>query len=206
MLNAASAHLERYEECTDRSEATVMRTQKVHGYAGGNVYNRGASVTFTLQEAYDLLVFGALCRVFWVGDVLIRQILGIPMGGHLSKIMVSILLCWYEDQLFIDRSWLKANGLYPDAFARRNIHPTALFHGIRHVDDALVFSRLFCRSCLLLLMEHAYTSPLEVSMEGCGPRAECLDTVVTRQGSKLRLRLYQKNEKWALRQSDVIEF
>ena len=204
VLRAASAHLARYQECTDRSEVTVMRTQKVHGYAGGNIYNRGASVTFTLQEAYDLLVFGTMCRIFWVGDTLIQQVLGIPMGGHLSKIMVSILLCSYERDLFTDRSWLKANGFYPNAFAIRNIHPTSLFHGIRHVDDALIFSRVFCSSCLLKLMHHAYKAPLEVSLEGSGPRAEFLDTVVTRQGTKLRLRLFQKNELWALRQSDTI--
>ena len=41
----------------------------------------------------DILKFGALCRIFRVGNAIVRQILGVPMGGHLSMIFISLLLC-----------------------------------------------------------------------------------------------------------------
>jgi hypothetical protein len=126
------------------------------------------------------------------------------MGGHLSKIMISILLTAMETAMFYDTEWLIANRFFFAALKEAGIPMSSLVNGVRHVDDALIFSRVFCLDCLTLLMNQMCKAPLAFSVESIPPSVEFLDTIVTRVGNSLRLTLCQKNEAWALGLTDTI--
>jgi hypothetical protein len=132
-------------------------------------------------------------------------VLGIPMGGHLSKIMISILLASMESNAFSDRRWLIENGFYLPVFLKRRMHPSVLFNGLRHVDDALIFSRVYCTDCLTILMHAIYRAPLQFSVESLPPVCEFLDTDVIAVDNRLRLLIRQKNQEWAAGTSDTIQ-
>ena len=70
---------------------------------GGGRFTFGRQASFTLTGLNNLLIFAAL------GDSFVEQVLGIPMGGHLSKIMISILLSPMETDMYRDIAWLRAN-------------------------------------------------------------------------------------------------
>ena len=59
-----------------------------------------------------------------MGDAFVEQILGVPMGGHLSKCMMGILLCVMERDLFNDRDWLERNDFFPKVLQQARVHPT----------------------------------------------------------------------------------
>jgi len=204
VLDAAIDMANAYQRFTGTSNVTVLRTTRVHGYAGGSIYTHACKSTFSVTELYSLLTFATLCRVFTVGNAYVEQVLGIPMGGHLSKIMISILLASMESNAFSDRQWLIENGFYLPVFLQRRMHPSVLFNGLRHVDDALIFSRVYCTDCLTILMHAIYRAPLQFSVESLPPVCEFLDTDVIAVDNRLRLLIRQKNQEWAAGTSDTI--
>ncbi len=114
----------------------------------------------------------------------------------MSKIIISILLCKMEADLFDDRDWLIDNDFYSPLLAQQHIHPTEVVNGIRHVDDVLIFSRMLCLGCLESFLTRMYKEPLEFSVEGRPPTAEFLDLQISAADNRLRYLLRQKNAKW----------
>jgi hypothetical protein len=174
---------------------SVLHTRRVKGYSGGNTHNTKTGTTYTTQELMNLLNFGALCRVFTIGDALVRQVLGVPMGGHMSKIFISILLCKMEADFFDDRQWLIDNDFFSPLLEDASIHPTQMVNGLRHVDDVLIFSRMFCVECLEVMMHRMYKDPLVFEIEGRPPVATFLDLLVRARGDRIVYSLRQKTSR-----------
>jgi hypothetical protein len=204
VIEAAQEFKELFEKYTREDKVSVLHTRRVKGYAGGATHNTKTGTTFTTAELMDMVKFATLCRVFRVGDAIVRQVLGVPMGGHMSKIFISILLCKMEGDLFDDRRWLIDNDFFSEVMRDAGLHPTELVNGIRWVDDVLIFSRIFCQDCLVLLLKRMYKAPLEFEIEGRPPVGEFLDLLIRTRGDKLGFSLRQKNEKWAYGESDTI--
>ena len=140
VLSAAKSSRDEYEALNDDDRVSVLHTRRVKGYVGGSTHNNKTGTTFTLDELMNITRFATMCRVFTVGSALVRQMLGVPMGGHMSKIFISLLLCTMESDVFEDRKWLVANDFFSEMLANAGIHPSEVFNGVRHVGDVLIFS------------------------------------------------------------------
>ena len=124
MLSAAKSFRDEYESLNADDRVSVLHTRRVKGYVGGSAHNNKTGTTFTLDELMNITRFATMCRVFTVGSVLVRQILGVPMGGHMSKIFISLLLCTMESDVFEDREWLIANDFFSETLVDAGIHPS----------------------------------------------------------------------------------
>ena len=111
--------------------------------------------------------------MFLLGDVVIKQRRGVPMGGGASKIASPLLLAHYETQ------WLLSSEL---RLQHRFEHGVRSFReqtdGKRYVDDLLVMSTAYCQQCLFEMLRIMYPFPLVVNLEGRGPHVEWLDLVL----------------------------
>ena len=105
--------------------------------------------------------------MFLLGDVVIKQRRGVPMGGGASKIASPLLLAHYETQ------WLLSSEL---RLQHRFEHGVRSFReqtdGKRYVDDLLVMSTAYCQQCLFEMLRIMYPFPLVVNLEGRGPHVE----------------------------------
>ena len=95
-------------------------------------------------EYMKQVLFYDLCHIFFtVGNKLIRQTLGIPMGSPCSPAL-AVALCMYAEHAF--------------AIA----HPGEILRGYRYIDDILVFAK---PSLTEQRLADIYDAPLELEIE-----------------------------------------
>ena len=56
------------------------------------------AVTFTFDELLDIVKFDLNNAYFRIGDTILQQRVGIPMGSPLSPALAQIVCAWYETQ------------------------------------------------------------------------------------------------------------
>ena len=157
---------------------SIFPGPRVKGYLGGNPWRKhGLYVSF--RHMVQFIAYYVCHAYFLLGNLVVKQRCGVPMGGAASKCASSLLLADHEAKWLTDGSLRLAHGFGYDsaAFHKRTI-------GRRYVDDVIVLSCSFCGNCLQHMLACIYPAPLVVNVEGRSPRVEWLDLIVRvdRQG------------------------
>ena len=85
-----------------------------------------------------------------LGNSIIKQNTGIPIGGPMSKSLTSILLC-KDEQHF--KTHFNSKTLWP---LKQNTDQTTLIAVSRYVDDSIMISHLLCTPCIKKLIPVIY--------------------------------------------------
>ena len=91
------------------------------GRSSGKDHDR---ITFTFDELLDIVNFDLSNAMFCVGDTLLKQVVGIPMGSPISPSLAQIICAYYESQVIQENK-------------TKNL--TNPVEGVRYVDDLTAF-------------------------------------------------------------------
>ena len=134
-------------------EILVARA-RARGYCGVSVQVRGRLVgylvrslhprsdgtkTFTFQEIQAIHCLSLQMRLVQIGNCLFQQAEGVPIGGLLSKVHVSLALCPFEE------AWCSAWSL---CFPGENVKH--VIGRVRYIDDVVSVSYQACSNCQFL--------------------------------------------------------
>ena len=114
----------------------------------------------------------------FLGDLALGRRSGWPMGGALSEPGTLADLQHEVHLLYSDNTQhalLKKIGLRVDkpGFGARHI-----IAGVQHVDDLLIFSKLFCKDCLFEASGKLFTTDVGMTFEGAGPVLRMLQAFI----------------------------
>ena len=105
-----------------------------------------------------------------VGDCVV-QFDGVPIGGFMSKIACSLILCVAETRWEENTPLLETHGFLPPGCRWSDVAACG-----RYVDDAAMVSAVLCKRCLQDALRLMYPVSFDVASEG--RRIEWLDMVL----------------------------
>ena len=154
-VSEAHVLLRRFQAISQSSYVTIQRSKKRVGWVGrSNPHNPRKNQTWDVAELYRLFAaamsvdFASVCqRVF--------RTKGVPIGGLMSKIAATIVLGAQERRWLYNHEKRASHGFAP-GFPWHH----AVCH-LRFIDDVILLSRCYCRSCLACLLDLVYTVPFD---------------------------------------------
>lgn len=180
----------------DSKMVHVRRKGRGHAYAG-MAPNPNTHAFFRKDQVVDIIAFYLENSFFSVGNVVLRQVWGVPMGGPPSP-AIAICLCAYAEHQFLSSI------------------DTWKFFGLRYVDDTFlvgIYPRNdeAAREKMISLLERAttiYHKQMTVETEELGTRAKFLESSITYTNHKLHTQYHNKNLETMLSQAKqkVIRF
>ena len=128
--------------------------------------------------------------LFRVGTMVVKQVLGVPMGGRLSKALSSVTLCGMEFRWHQGRPERQEHNLacWPK-----------VVKGCRFVDDGLWHAHSLCTAHVhagLAMYEH----PLRAEMEDAGSKVKWLDMDVKTANGQISAAMHGKNSEFIKKQ------
>ena len=143
----------------DCEGVTVLNGKKYRAFIGGQEPTARGRY-FRFWEVWCVFKYYLRCNVFRVGVHLVRQRLGVPMGGSGSKACTSILLGGLE------AAWVRNGARRADhGFADSPQAFQATTNGARYVDDLLVLSTVYCPRCCEAMCMLIYEKPLIIEAQ-----------------------------------------
>ena len=112
-------------------------------------------------------------NVFRAGDVLLRQLAGLPMGNSFSPVLARALLDTSHHQLYKHPKTLAVD--FP-IFERTGWWPRKWLGSAYHVDDAIFWSQRVCAACIFKLISQVWPKDIGVTLESNAARYEFLHT------------------------------
>ena len=141
----------------------------------------------------DTLSFIYHDRYFTVGSLVMKRKGGWPMGGSFSE--PGTLVDLSEEIRLLDENSGKLVEVGWN-FKGWKLHD--LVSGLMHVDDAVVFSRIFCPGCLEQGMKRLWPQDVGISLEEIGPTVRMLHSHIHIIGLTVHIRPYNPNTSFAL--------
>jgi hypothetical protein len=108
---------------TRRQHVSAPRFART-GAHGGRDTNDATMVTFSLKELREIIEFDLKNAIFTVGDIMLQQTIGIPMGSPISPILAVVMCAYSEHKHTMERKQLNK----------------PIVRGLRYVDDAIMFA------------------------------------------------------------------
>ena len=148
-------------------------------------------VTFSCIR--DTLEFIYRDRYFTVGSKVLKRHSGWPMGGSFSE--PGTLVDLNEELRLVHQNVdkLKEVGWFFQGWKLEN-----LVTGLMHVDDAVVFSKIFCHDCLETGMKKLWPEGVGISLEEVGPTVRMLHSYIHVIGDTVQIRPFNPNTSFAL--------
>jgi hypothetical protein len=177
---------ETYKKKSRRTQVAVPKNTN-KGTHRGTSYER-SFVNFNIDDIVDIVKFDLENAIFTVGDTILKQKIGIPMGSPISPIL-AILVCAYSENVFTN------NNKYED---RRVL-------GTRYVDDAkflTVYRKSdendFVKACETLrnVSKTCYHKNLEVECDPDQTNIKMLESIVhwPESGNMFTAEFWHKNK------------
>lgn len=195
-----------------RFQSTHESITAAHGYTGvaitrgrslgyfirGNPpQNRSGVQTMTFQEAQIILRQEAEDGVCALGEAAVWRSNGWFMGGILSECATGVDLGTSEREFLGDPAIQRQTG-----FTMGNIPIRALVQGLRHVDNVLLMSLVWCAHCLIEKGKRIYPSDVQMEEESIAQPMQFLTTAVGARGRDLLLRPWNVNRAYAVLATD----
>ena len=126
-----------------------------------------SELAFTFDEVACLMAFALRWRVFRIGQIVMRQRTGLPMGGMSSMVMSGLALSAREKDFCREQIFARR---------RRGLFSQLPWRAVRYVDDNLYASTVLCLYCLRRVAESTYSGRLALDIEEVGSSVTFLDT------------------------------
>lgn len=140
---------------------TVFRSARRRAYMGGSVGDPSRSkATFDFLELGMCLAAFVRLNLARVGDAVVK-FSGVPIGGHLSKAVCSLILCRAETEWYNNRDYLVRARYVPPGLSWSEVTSCK-----RYVDDVILISAILCASCLRAALSEIYPVEFEVASSG----------------------------------------
>ena len=152
-----------------------------------------ASQVVAFSTIRNTLKFILHDRYFSVGSVVMRRKGGWPMGGSFSE--PGTLVDLNEELRILAED---SNKMCEIGWHFKNWTLTDLVSGLMHVDDAIVFSRIFCSCCLERGMKQLWPEDVGISLEETGPTVRMLQSYIHIRGVSVHIRPHNPNVSFAL--------
>eukprot|EP00435_Cladocopium_sp_Y103_P073634 s689_g44.t1 len=140
-------------------QVTVFRSARRHAYMGGSTGNPCiGQATFDFLELAMCIAAYVQLNLASVGDA-VAQFSGVPIGGHLSKAVCSLIQAeteWSENEAYLAR-----NHFLPPGMSWQRVCAAK-----RYVDDVLLVSALLCSTCLHDALEGIYPVKFDIACQG----------------------------------------
>ena len=168
----------------------VLKTRKLHGFLAKHNFHKHNNVDLlTFEQLRSIHMLSLSQKFVSVGNLVYRQLRGVPIGGLLSKCQTSLVLCAEE------YAWEYSNhrqvqfGLDASLLWRRQVA------ACRYVDDCCLISPYLCSQCLFqcLCQKSCVQYERQNSSASCGT---WLDMDVHFQGVELLLTMQKPEEQW----------
>ena len=168
----------------------MLKTRKLHGFLAKHNFHKHNNVDLlTFEQLRSIHMLSLSQKFVSVGNLVYRQLRGVPIGGLLSKCQTSLVLCAEE------YAWEYSNhrqvqfGLDASLLWRRQVA------ACRYVDDCCLISPYLCSQCLFqcLCQKSCVQYERQNSSASCGT---WLDMDVHFQGVELLLTMQKPEEQW----------
>ena len=135
----------------------VAKSRPLHTWASNNEFrHRSASTVWTWSDIFSVLDLALRQPVVRLGKALFRQVIGAPIGGHLSKATASAVLAVDEFKACQNLGILQAAQYVP----RQATSLCEVVAFTRYVDDLAMGSRVLCEVCLCSMTSLIYSKPI----------------------------------------------
>lgn len=161
-----------------------------HGTEIGRSHHTQRFATFTLDELMEIVKFDLDNAIFTLGEITLKQNVGIPMGSPMSPVLATIM-CSYCEAKFKETMRQK----YGDTNANS-------VHGIRYVDDALylagydsksAFDKSIAKSLVQEWIDKAYHKNLVLEVDPERNFVHMLESVINTTTDTLQMTFWHKN-------------
>ena len=154
-VSEAYVLLRRFQALSGSSFVTIQKSKKRVGWVGQRrMYSTSASQSWDVVQLYRL--FAAAMSVDLVSACQhVFRTSGVPIGGLMSKIAATIVLGGQERRWLYNHQRKSSHGFNP-GFPWHQ----AVCH-IRFIDDVILLSKCYCRSCLMSLLDLVYAVPFD---------------------------------------------
>lgn len=138
------------------SGIAVAKQKKLRTWvAKGEFRNRGRCTVWTWDDIQCVLDLALRQPIVRLGEVLFKQLIGAPIGGHLSKAIASAVLA-YDEMLFS----IDAETKMADYVPGMHLCFKEAVACTRYVDDLAMASHVLCPQCLQQLTTFIYSPPV----------------------------------------------
>ena len=136
----------------------VARTRKFFGFMTCDLQGgRGKFVRLGLPDIFATFSTAISVSLVSVGQA-VAMLSGLPIGGLMSKLASSMVLCQEEEAWKASSSRRAHAGFY----SLRNSWKRTVCH-VRYVDDVFLGTHSFCKGCLVDLLLHVYDERFDVA-------------------------------------------
>ncbi|CAE7264826.1 SMG1 [Symbiodinium natans] len=136
----------------------VARTRKFFGFMTCDLQGgRGKFVRLGLPDIFATFSTAISVSLVSVGQA-VAMLSGLPIGGLMSKLASSMVLCQEEEAWKASSSRRAQAGFY----SLRNSWKRTVCH-VRYVDDVFLGTHSFCKGCLVDLLLHVYDERFDVA-------------------------------------------
>lgn len=167
---------------------------KPRAFLTKKIFSKPGTVVFSFSELVTLLRGTNEENLARLGQIIIKQKLGIGVGDALSGLKAAFA-CRRSEHFFMkNRGKLVKNDFISDR--NEDIFESAVCI-LRYADDVLIGSTQYCADCLDVLGGLAYEKPLEYKPEEHGPVLSFVDLHIRLSASSMRVQHLSRNWKWA---------
>lgn len=158
VLLAAQEFQKTLQENSDAVGIAVTRTRRLHTWLSKSTrnFNQRAQV-WHWPDILKVLTLALSQPTVRLGKFLFKQVRGVPIGGHCSKAIASLVLAHDEVNWVKNKLTQGQLGFLPDE--TWDFHEVAAF--VRYVDDVATASKVLCDDCLVDLVDAIYTPPIK---------------------------------------------
>ena len=158
VLLAAQEFQKILQENNDAAGIAVTRKKRLHTWLSkcAGHFNQRAKI-WRWADILTVLTLALSQPTVRLGRFLFKQVRGVPIGGHCSKAIASLVLAFDEFKWVKNKLAQVQLGFLPDE--TWEFHEVAAF--VRYVDDVATASKVLCDDCLLDLVDTIYTPPIK---------------------------------------------
>ncbi|CAE7223393.1 unnamed protein product [Symbiodinium sp. CCMP2592] len=136
----------------------VARTRKFFGFMTCELQGgRGKFVRLSLSDIFATFSTAVSVSLVSVGHA-VAMLSGLPIGGLMSKLASSMVLCQEEENWKTNHMQRQRAGFY----SLRQSWRRTVCH-VRYVDDVFLGTHSFCKDCLVDLLLHVYQERFDVA-------------------------------------------
>ena len=186
--------LKRVQDTTGFDAVAIRKVSRADGHLCRSSKSSDNSFrVLSFECILDALEFIKRDKYFTVGTTVVKRLGGWPMGGSFSEPGTLVDLNEELHVLHQSPERLKSVG-----WAFKGWRLEELVSGVMHVDDAVVFSRIFCNQCLETGVRHVWPQDVGVSLEEVGPTVRMLQSHIHVKEGRFHVRPFNPNVAFAL--------
>ena len=168
----------------------VLKTRKLHGFLAKHNFHKHNNVDlFTFEQLRAIHMLSLSQKFVSVGNLVYRQLRGVPIGGLLSKCQTSLVLCAEEYAWEYNKRRQVQFGLDETLLWRRQVA------ACRYVDDCCLLSPYLCSQCLFQCLCQKSCVQYE-RQNSSASSGTWLDMEIHFRGAELLLTMHKPEEQW----------